>query len=68
MKKKLVIGSRASRLARIQTQLVARRLKETFPELELEIRTMETTGDRRQDLSLDSLGGQGCDRLLFLPA
>ena len=59
MKKKLVIGSRASRLARIQTQLVARRLKETFPELELEIRTMETTGDRRQDLSLDSLGGKG---------
>ena len=59
MKKKLVIGSRASRLARIQTQLVVRRLKETFPELELEIRTMETTGDRRQDLSLDSLGGKG---------
>ena len=59
MKKKLVIGSRASRLARIQTQLVARRLKEIFPETELEIRTMETTGDRRQDLSLDSLGGKG---------
>ena len=59
MKKKLVIGSRASRLARIQTQLVAKRLKERFPETELEIRTMETTGDRRQDLSLDSLGGKG---------
>ena len=59
MKKKLVIGSRASRLARIQTQLVTNRLKETFPELELEIRTIETTGDRRQDLSLDSLGGKG---------
>ena len=53
MKKKLVIGSRASRLARIQTQLVARRLKETFPELELEIRTMETTGD----LSLIHISG-----------
>lgn len=59
MNRKIRIGSRKSRLAVIQTELVIERLKKLHPGLELELVTMETTGDRRLDVTLDQIGGKG---------
>lgn len=53
--KEIIIGSRKSRLALIQTELIADQLRETFPEVRIQVRKIETTGDRRQDLSLDQM-------------
>lgn len=59
MSRKIRIGSRKSRLAVIQTELVMDTIRETHPEIELELITMETTGDRRLDVTLDKIGGKG---------
>lgn len=59
MSRKIRIGSRKSRLAVIQTELVMDAIRETHPEIELELITMETTGDRRLDVTLDKIGGKG---------
>ncbi|MBU5420297.1 hydroxymethylbilane synthase [Acetanaerobacterium sp. MSJ-12] len=56
---KLVIGTRASRLALIQTQWVADALRRQDPAVEVEIKTITTKGDRIQNLPLDQIGGQG---------
>ena len=56
---KLRIGSRESRLAVIQTEKVMDYIRNTHPEYELELVTMETTGDRRLDVTLDKIGGKG---------
>ena len=57
--KRIVIGSRKSRLAVIQTKSVADYIEKTHPELDVEIRTLETTGDKRLDVTLDKIGGKG---------
>lgn len=59
MKDKICMGSRESRLAVIQTELVRDAVKERFPEKEISILTMKTTGDRILDKSLDKIGGKG---------
>lgn len=59
MKNPLTIGSRGSALARRQTDIVIEALRETAPDLQVETRIIRTEGDRRLDLSLDALGGQG---------
>ena len=56
---KLRIGSRASRLAVIQTELVMDALRAVRPDLELELVTMTTTGDRILDRTLEQIGGKG---------
>ena len=56
---KLRIGSRKSALALRQTQLVAERIKECFPDCEIEIVTMSTKGDEHLDKSLIKIGGKG---------
>ena len=53
--KEIIIGSRKSRLALIQTELIADQLRETFPEVRIQVRKIETTGDRRQDHSLEQM-------------
>ncbi len=53
------IGSRESRLAVIQTMQVAEYIKEHHPRMKPELITMETTGDRRLDVTLDKIGGKG---------
>ncbi len=55
----LVLGSRTSRLARIQARRVAGRLRRAWPGLEVEVRGMTTRGDRVLDLSLPEIGGKG---------
>jgi hydroxymethylbilane synthase len=53
------IVSRKSQLALIQTHWVRDQLQRHFPELELEIVTMETQGDKVLDVSLSKIGDKG---------
>ena len=55
----LRIGSRESRLAVIQSELVMERIRALCPELRLELVTMKTTGDKILDRTLDQVGGKG---------
>ncbi|MDI6799655.1 MAG: hydroxymethylbilane synthase [Actinomycetota bacterium] len=55
-RKKIVIGSRESRLALFQTSLVAERLKSDF---EVEIVKIKTTGDKILDSALSAIGDKG---------
>ena len=57
--KKVIAGSRASRLAVIQTELVTGYIGENFPDFQAEILTMTTTGDRILKRTLDQVGGKG---------
>lgn len=56
---KLRIGSRDSALAVIQAELLLSAMKAAHPDLELELITMKTTGDRILDRTLDKVGGKG---------
>ena len=56
---KLHIGSRESRLAVIQSQMVMELIAAAEPEAELELVTMKTTGDKILDKTLDKIGGKG---------
>ena len=58
-KKKIRIGSRESRLAVIQAEMVIEALKREDPGLEIELVTMKTTGDIILDKTLDKIGGKG---------
>lgn len=53
------IGSRKSRLAVIQTEELVSYIRQKCQELKPEIVTIETTGDRRLDVTLDKIGGKG---------
>ncbi len=53
------IGSRKSRLAVIQTEELVSYIRRRCPKLRPEIVTIETTGDKRLDVSLDKIGGKG---------
>ncbi len=57
----VILGTRASALARAQTELVAARLVASRPSLECSTRVMSTAGDRTQDSGepLPSIGGKG---------
>ena len=56
---KIRVGSRESRLAVIQSQIVMEKIKEYNPDIELELVTMKTTGDIILDRTLDRIGGKG---------
>jgi hydroxymethylbilane synthase len=53
------IGTRGSRLARWQSDWVAARLREAWPELVIEIVEIRTQGDRDQTSGLSGMGGVG---------
>ena len=59
MKKIVRVGSRESRLAVRQTQLVLDEIKKYHPDIEFELITMKTSGDMILDKSLDQVGGKG---------
>lgn len=59
MKDKIVIGSRESRLAVIQSEMLRSYLSERFPEKEVSILTMKTTGDKILNEALETVGGKG---------
>ena len=56
---RLVLGTRGSRLALWQANRVADLLRDQWPGLEAEVRTIDTRGDRRPDVSIPELGGKG---------
>ena len=65
----MIIGTRGSELAMVQTNMVLAMLKEKHPELDVEVRTVTTTGDIVRDRPLGALGGYGAftkelDRLI----
>ena len=54
---KLRIGTRSSRLALIQTELIVVELKKRAPELEIEVKTIATKGDTdHSPIPLDTIG------------
>ena len=57
--RRIKIGTRASRLALWQAQFVAAELKKFFPELEIELVKVHTTGDKILDAPLAKIGGKG---------
>lgn len=59
MIEKIRIGTRKSLLAQAQTRIVAEKIKEIAPEIEIEILPINTEGDLRLDKSLGSFGGKG---------
>ena len=59
MKNIIKIGTRKSKLALIQTDIVKDKIKQAFPELEVEIVKIDTKGDQILDKSLTSFGGKG---------
>ena len=59
MNKKVVIGSRESKLAVLQSQMVRDYIVCKHPETDVEILTMKTTGDKILDRTLDKIGGKG---------
>jgi len=56
---RIVIGSRGSKLALIQAETVARELKQSHPDIEIEILKIITEGDRNRDISIDQAGDTG---------
>ncbi len=58
-KQHIRVGSRESALAVAQTWLVLNRIRERYPEVEFELVTMKTTGDKILDRTLDQVGGKG---------
>ncbi|WP_129596168.1 hydroxymethylbilane synthase [Anaerophilus nitritogenes] len=59
MKKRIVIGSRASDLALKQTYWIVECLKEKYPDLEYEVVKIKTMGDQILDQTLSKIGGKG---------
>ncbi len=56
---KIKIGSRESALAVAQTRCVMDALHAAHPDIELDLVTMKTTGDKILDRTLDKVGGKG---------
>ena len=59
MDKIVRIGTRSSRLAVIQAEELAFYIRRQCPGIQPELVMIETTGDRRQDVMLDKIGGKG---------
>lgn len=59
MEKKVIIGSRESKLAVIQSEMVKNYIETECPGMTAELLTMKTTGDKILDRTLDQIGGKG---------
>lgn len=59
MSKIIRIGTRKSALALVQTELIAEALERTWPDIEIEIVTKDTLGDKILDKPLQEFGGKG---------
>jgi hydroxymethylbilane synthase len=56
---KLKIGTRGSKLALTQTEIISQLLKEKFQELSFETKIIKTTGDKILDAPLAKIAGKG---------
>lgn len=59
MRRKLIVGSRGSKLAVIQTKSVVAKIREANPDLEVSIIRIVTKGDRNRRTQLDRMAGMG---------
>ncbi|WP_099221277.1 hydroxymethylbilane synthase [Listeria costaricensis] len=59
MSRKIIVGSRKSKLALTQTNWVIQELKKKRPELEFQIYEIITKGDKILDVTLNKVGGKG---------
>ena len=59
MKPEVIIGTRGSRLAVIQANIVASELQRAHPSIQIEIRKIVTEGDRNRNMSIDEAGNTG---------
>lgn len=59
MKKKIVIGTRASKLALWQANWVKSEIEKRHPEVEVSLEKIKTTGDKILDVPLAMVGGKG---------
>ena len=59
MSRKVTIGSRESKLAVIQTEMVKAYIEAHCPDIQVDVLTMKTTGDVILDRTLDQVGGKG---------
>ncbi|MDR3589596.1 MAG: hydroxymethylbilane synthase [Negativicutes bacterium] len=59
MKRRLVVGTRGSKLALWQANYVAQALREHNPDTEVALKHIVTTGDRVLDVPLAKIGGKG---------
>ncbi len=59
MKKNWVVGTRGSKLALRQTEIVIGALKKTHPDHQFTVKTIKTTGDTVWDTPLHLIGGKG---------
>lgn len=59
MSKIVRIGTRESKLAVVQAELVASAIKKHHPEIEISLVKIKTTGDRILNKTLDQIGGKG---------
>lgn len=57
--KKIKIGSRESILALKQAEIVMESIKKSNPQIDMELVTFKTKGDKILDQSLDKIGGKG---------
>ena len=57
--RKVVIGSRKSKLAVVQSEMVRDYIQKNNEDIQVEILTMKTTGDKILDRTLDKIGGKG---------
>jgi hydroxymethylbilane synthase len=53
------IGTRASKLARLQTDVVVDRLNKQFPDLKCDVSLITTGGDKRHDVPIAQVGATG---------
>ena len=59
MKQHIKIGTRKSKLAMVQTEMVVKAIKKAEPDIEIELVPMTTMGDKVLDKPLESFGGKG---------
>ncbi|AZU63526.1 hydroxymethylbilane synthase [Neobacillus mesonae] len=57
--RKIIVGSRRSKLALTQTNWVVDQLKKINPSLEFEVKEIVTKGDKILDVTLSKVGGKG---------
>lgn len=57
--RKIIVGSRKSKLAMTQSQQFIDKLKKLNPDLDIEIKEIVTKGDRIVDIQLSKVGGKG---------
>lgn len=59
MKKKWIVGTRGSKLALKQTEIVIKSLEKLYPDKEFSVKLIKTTGDTVWDTPLHLIGGKG---------